>query len=300
AAHCRGAYEGDRGVPAGAGSGVNWLRWLQLLAVLRLLPGKVEAQVPPHERWQTLDTPHFRVTFGEGLEPLARQAAARAEWAYEQLRLQLTDPPSGKIEIVLTDAVDYANGLATPFPTNRIVLYAQPPTDVVELSFTTDWLELLVLHELVHIFHLDEAGGIWSALRGVLGRNAALFPQVLAPTWVHEGLATYYESKLTPAGRVRGTLFDMMLRAAILDDAFFGIDRVSGEPRTWPGGSSRYVYGALFLDFIAQRYGEEAVPAFVERYGRQLIPYWLSHAARPAIGRSLPGAWREWEASLRS
>ena len=104
------------------------------------------------------------MTFGEGLEALARQTASRAEWAHEQLREGLTDPPGGKIEILLTDAVDMANGAASPFPHNRIILYAPPPTDVAQLAFTADWLELLVLHELVHIFHLDDAGGIWGGV----------------------------------------------------------------------------------------------------------------------------------------
>lgn len=274
------------------------MRWLQLLAVLLLLPGKVEAQVPPHERWQTLDTPHFRVTFGEGLEPLARQAAARAEWAYEQLRLQLTDPPSGKIEIVLTDAVDYANGLATPFPTNRIVLYAQPPTDVAELAFTTDWLELLVLHELVHIFHLDEAHGVWGALRTLFGRNALLFPHAQSPGWLVEGLATYYESSLTPGGRLRGTLYDMVLRTAALEGRLFSIDRASGDPRSWPAGTTRYLYGAYFLDHLTRRHGEEALPRFVDIYGGQVLRYGLNRAAQRSWGESFNREWRLWTDSL--
>src|SRR5690606_439033 len=115
------------------------------------------AQIPPDASWRTLDTPHFRVNYMEGLDSLAERTAVRAEWAYDLLSARLTRPPRGRIDIVLTDAVDYANGSATPLPTNRIVLYAHPPADVAELSFTTDWLELLVLHELVHIFHLDQA-----------------------------------------------------------------------------------------------------------------------------------------------
>src|SRR5690606_20003278 len=171
-----------------------------------------------------------------GLDSLAHRTAARAEWAYELLAEELTEPPAGRIDIVLTDAVDLANGSATPLPTNRIVLYADPPTEVAELAYTTDWLELLVLHELVHVFHLDRAGGVWGALRSLLGRNAALFPHAYAPGWTLEGLATYYESRLTPGGRVRGSHFDMVLRAAALEGQLFTIERVSGGPRRWPSG----------------------------------------------------------------
>ena len=162
----------------------------------------ISAQVAPDQRWRTLDTPHFRVTFPEGLELLGRETAARAEWAYELLSRELVDPPARRIDIVVTDDVDYANGSATPLPTNRIVLHAHPPTDTPELAYTADWLELLVLHELVHIFHLDHAGGIWRLLRGAFGRNAAFFPGAFTPSWLIEGLATQMESAHTAGGRV--------------------------------------------------------------------------------------------------
>src|SRR5690606_23137514 len=142
---------------------------LFLLALLapRALPAA--AQVAPDARWRSFSTEHFHVTYQEGLEPLARRAAERAEHAYHLLSGDLVGPPPGRVELVVANNVDYANGYATPFPTNRIVIYAPPPVDEPSLSFTDDWVELLVLHELTHIFHLDHAGGIWRPLRAVFG-----------------------------------------------------------------------------------------------------------------------------------
>lgn len=270
------------------------------LGLLLAATVRLAAQVPPDARWRTLETPHFRVNFVAGLDSLAHRTAARAEWAYDVLSRDLTDPPDGRIDIVLTDAVDLANGSATPFPTNRIVLYAHPPVDVTELAFTTDWLELLVLHELVHIFHLDQAEGLWEGLRSALGRNALLFPHAFTPSWLIEGLATYYESALTPAGRVRGTLFEMALRTAAVEDELFSIDRVSGQPRTWPAGSTRYIYGAHFLDHLARMAGgSTAMRDFIDRYGGQPVPYLLDRAADGAFGGNFRAAWRAWQDSLR-
>lgn len=274
------------------------LRTSALLALL-LLPSMASAQIPPHEQWLTLDTPHFRVTFGEGLEALARQTATRAEWAHARLREGLVDPPGGKIEILLTDAVDTSNGMASPFPHNRIVLYAPPPTDVAELAFTADWLELLILHELVHTFHLDDAGGLWVMLRKVFGRNMILFPHAQSPGWLVEGLATYYESAFTPGGRVRGTIYDMVLRTAALEDRLFSIDRASGDPRRWPGGATRYIYGSFFLDHIVRQHGEEALPRFIKAYGDQLLRYGLNFAAHRSWGESFNHEWQIWTDSLR-
>lgn len=277
-----------------------WSALLLSAALLLAAPLRLHAQLPPDARWHTLDTPHFRVHFTEGLEPLARRAADRAERAHAQISRALVRPPRGKVELVVTDNVDYANGYATPLPTNRVVIYAHPPTDEPALSFNEDWLQLVITHELTHIFHLDYAGGIWDDLRRVLGRSPVTFPETLSPPWVTEGLATYMESRLTRAGRVRGTIHEMELRTAVLEDAFFPIDRASGDPATWPAGSARYVYGSLFIEHLAERYGPEKVSDFVRIVGGSLVPYLFDRAARRAFGVSFTTAWGEWEDSLRA
>lgn len=269
---------------------------LILLLVASAAP--LSAQIPPDARWRSFSTEHFHLTYQEELEPVARRAADRAEYAYRLLSSELTRPPAGRIDLVVANNVDFANGYATPFPTNRIVIYAHPPVDEPTLAFTDDWIELVVLHELVHIFHLDFAGGVWRPLRGLLGRNPLLFPEIYTPGWVIEGLATHLESSLTRAGRVRGTYFDMVLRTAILQDAFFSIDEATGDPATWPGGSTRYIYGSLFFDFLSRRFGPEGVSRFVQSAGRQLIPYRSNAVARRALGTSFSRAWRLWQDSL--
>ncbi len=82
--------------------------------------GPVTAQVPPDESWRSLETSHFRVTFPEGMDPLARRAAARAERAFEALSEVFLDPPSGLIQLLLTDHTETSNGLANAVPYNRI------------------------------------------------------------------------------------------------------------------------------------------------------------------------------------
>src|SRR5690554_5618206 len=173
------------------------------------------AQVPPHDDWRTFHTEHFRITFSPGLEALARHAAERAEMAYERLAQELADPPRGTIDVLLTDGVDFANGFATPFPSNRITVYATPPLDDLALAYTRDWVELVIVHELVHIFHLDDTGILGSILRAVFGRvpfGWPYFPALGTPQWSIEGLATYFESRLTGAGRTYGSMHEMVLR----------------------------------------------------------------------------------------
>ncbi|MEX2584504.1 MAG: hypothetical protein WD766_14645 [Gemmatimonadota bacterium] len=272
---------------------------LSLLLAVLAGPSLVGAQgVPPDAEWLTFETEHFIISYTEGLLPLARRAADRAERAYTVLSERFVTPPEGRVHVLIADNVDYSNGSATPFPRNRIIAYAQPPASEGALAYHDDWLELLLLHELVHIFHFDYAETIWQPLRRVFGRDPFLFPQIYSPGWVVEGLGTYFESEYTAGGRVRGSTYDMILRTAILEDAFFRIDQVTIDPVSWPGGTTRYVYGSLFIDHLARRYGAERVPEFVQALGRQLVPYRVEAAARSAFGTTLSREWTVWEDSL--
>lgn len=208
-------------------------------------------------------------------------------------------PPKGRVELVVTDHVDYSNGLATPFPRNRITIYAQPPAAEPTLAYTDDWLQLLTIHELAHIFHLNDSRGVWTWLQHIFGRDATYFPQVNTPGWIVEGLATYLETRLSTGGRARSPMYDMMLRAAILEDALFSIDRATIDPARWPTGNTRYLYGSLLFSYLADQHGPDAVTRFIRGYSGQLIPYRLQAAARRAFGENFTRNWELWQDSLR-
>lgn len=276
------------------------MRRLALLAAaaLCLSAPRAEAQLPPDARWSTLETPNFRVHFTPGLETLARRAADRAEDARAEIAAVLVEAPRGKIDLVVSDNVDYSNGYATPLPTNRVVVFANPPVGEPELAFYDDWLDLVVSHELVHVFQLDYARRLPRTGRSVFGRAPFTFPHLFTPGWTKEGLATVLESRLTRAGRVRGTLQEMALRTAILEDRFFTIDRASGYPVSWPAGSTPYVYGAQFMEWLADRHGPEAHGRWVREVGGRVIPYRMDHTARQAYGETFTRAWDAWRDSL--
>ena len=278
---------------------------MRLLCLLAAgLPGvhsSVTAQVPPDESWRSLETSHFRVTFPEGMDPLARRAATRAERAFEALNEVFLDPPDGLIELLLTDHTESSNGFATSVPFNRITVFVRPPMEGSALSHFDEWMEIVITHELVHIFQLDATGLIGSLIRSVMGRWEAgwpTFPSFDLPRWTTEGLATYYESSLTTAGRVRGSYIDMVLRTAVLEDGFEGLDQISGSSPNWPAGDRVYVYGATFFDHLSGVYGEERLGAFADAIARQWFPYRVNSGAEDAFGVSFSDAWKEWRGAL--
>ena len=269
-----------------------------------LLSRPVRAQVPPDESWRSIETQHFRVTFPERLEALGRRAADRAEEAYVELSAAFIEPPNGPIDLLVTDHADVSNGFAQVTPSNRIVIYARPPVDDPGLGHIDEWLELVITHELAHIVQLDHTQNpIGKLARNIFGRVAApwpFFPGSGTPRWITEGLATWYESSLTEAGRVRGTFYEMILRTAALEGRLESIGQTQGESPEWPAGARPYAYGSLFFDHLTDKYGANLMGVFTKAIAGQWIPYRINAAGRSAFGSSLSEEWSLWTEGIRS
>lgn len=254
---------------------------------------------PPDGDWYTFQTEHFRVTYQAGLEGLARHAAGVAERTHAVLSEDLVRPPRGPIDLVVTDHVDFSNGFATPFTSNRVVVFARPPVGLPSLAFSRDWIELVVAHEVVHIFHLEHAGPVGRAVRSVLGRlpfTWPIFPALAMPVWNIEGLATYYESRLTGGGRAHGTYHDMVIRMAALEAEIPRLRQVSAPSPHWPGGERSYVYGAALMEWITARHGAAAHAALVDATYGSVLPTFLfvDQVARRALGESFTAMYEAW------
>ena len=228
---------------------------------------------------------------------MARRTAPNAERAFALLSRELV-PPRGKVDLVIADNVDYTNGYATPFPSNRIVIFAHPPVDEIALRNYADWSQLVVTHELTHIFHLSRAEGIWKLGRYVFGRHPALFPNAFMPAWVTEGLAVYYESRLTGTGRLEGSEHYMIARAAAEAGSFPRLGEISLATSRFPGGETVYAYGSFIFDYLSRTRGEKSIRRFIDVTSRSIFPITLNGKSKKAFGISFERAWQQWTDSL--
>ncbi|MBI1810013.1 MAG: hypothetical protein HYR75_08970 [Gemmatimonadetes bacterium] len=273
-----------------------------LLAILALVlapltPREIVAQVDPSLSWRTLRTEHFRVHFSPGLDSVARRAAGSAERAWGRLAAELHEP-RGPVDLVVADNVDYTNGNATVFPSNRITIFARPVVDASSLRFLDDWIDLAVSHELTHIFHLDRSRGWWRLGQYVFGRNPFLFPGLYTPSWLDEGVAVYFETKLTGAGRIAGTDHYSIVRAQVLDGVAPALTAISQATPRWPGGNQVYAYGSLLVDYEARRRAG-GMRDFIERTAGRTIPFLLNTNARAAFGMGFDSALVAFTDSVR-
>ncbi len=269
-----------------------------IAALLIITPSITHAQPSPYKRYRTLDTEHFHVHVPIGLDLEGRVAAAAAERAYGQLAKELK-PPRGPIDLVVTDDADYSNGYATPQPSNRIVVFATPPIESNALRLNEDWLALVITHELTHIFHLDRADGLWGVAQHIFGRAPGLFPNTYGPSWLTEGLAVYYESRLTPGGRLKNAEHKLFARAAALEHRLPQLNELSLGSAVFPGGNVAYAYGSLFIDYLSRSRGDSTIGRLVDAQSGDLIPWRLNHDATRAFGISFDDAFAAWRDSVQ-
>ena len=250
----------------------------------------------PSQRWYTLTTPHFYVHYYRSLrhdEAAAAQKVGRvAERCHRRLAPLFRHVPSTRTHIVITDDTDGANGSAQTIPFNIIRVYLSAPESGGTLQDHDDWLLGLLMHEYTHILHLDTVHGIAKIVNTVLGRT--WFPNQLQPRWFLEGLAVHQETEHTSAGRNRSSFSEMQLRAHVLEGRMLRLDQISSATRIFPRGEIPYLYGAHFVRFIADRYGNESLTRISHSYGGMPLPYALNRVVKWVTGQTYEELYKEF------
>ena len=279
------------------------IRWfvsaLAAIAILAVVPSAYAAtRYDPRLRFRTIRTQHFDIHAHQGEEALARRLAIVAEAVRARLEPEL-GAPRGRVQVILVNQADIANGWATPFPYDAIEIAALAPEPDSLIGNTTDWLELVFTHEYTHIVHLDRTRGVMRAVRGIFGRVPIAFPNVFTPEWQVEGLATFEESRQTGQGRVPAADFRSIVDVAARTGRFEPRDRANGGLVDWPSGHAAYAYGAYFHQFLAQRYGPERIAQLADATAGR-VPYFSQGAFARVFGKPLDTLWNEFRASRDS
>jgi cellulose synthase operon protein C len=202
------------------------------------------------DNYQTLKTEHFQVRFDPHRDAaLARYAGGYLEGIYADLSRQFAHAPQGPILIEIFNSHEMFSGRTVALPdlhtigacTGRMFAMASPHAKGVNKPF--NWARVL-RHELVHIFNLDQT-------------------HFLVPHWLTEGLAVNNE------GFPRPPIWNQLLRERVpagelmnLDTIDLGFIRPRG-PLEW---QMAYCQSQLYVTYLKQKYGPEAVGALLEAY----------------------------------
>jgi Tol biopolymer transport system component len=264
-----------------------------LLALLLAASPAAAASFPPHLRFRSLSTSEVTVHYHQGLEPMARTAAALAGEVLRDLeaRYGVPVPP---VHLVIADTSDDPNGFATPLPYPLVHIRAVPADGSDDFGNHDGWLRLVLTHELTHVVHLEQARGVIGLGRKLLGRAPYLFPNGFAPPWLIEGLATYEETERSAFGRGRNPDVHMLRRTAGAAGEFPKEDQAALGLDDWPGGVSAYYYGEGFVRELETSLGDGTLAEIARVHSGRIIPYTDDWTAHTVTGASFHTRWRDW------
>ena len=220
----------------------------------------------PSLKWKTLETDHFFIHYPLKLRKAAIKMGWIAEDVYQKIVPFMKWTPVEKTHVVLIDNTDLANGYTTFLPFNRIEIFLVPPPLESSLQDYDDWLYMVFAHEFTHVLHIDQHGGLASIVREIFGRNLIAplylfpsFPVMFFPSWIHESIAVYNETRFTSGGRGRSTFSDMVIYTALLENNFPTLAQLITPPPQWPYGYIPYIFGEKFLSFLIKKHGLKSI-----------------------------------------
>ncbi len=263
-----------------------------LLLILCFFPTTAFALDDPRISWEEMESEHFIIHYPSSKEFFARRALSIAEEAHKKLVPALKWESTVKTHISVTDLTDEANGWARSVPRNEIRLQSYPPEITEELGFYDDWMRQLIYHEYTHILHTDTSSGLHPVLNAIFGKFAR--NNATAPRWYTEGLAVYYETRMSNSGRLRNSLYKTMLFNAAIQRVIPPLGDMSAGRISWPSESAHYLFGAFFIQYIAEHYGSHTLTQWNHEYGNDWIPYAMNRAALRIWHKTWDELYEEW------
>ncbi|HEY7326508.1 MAG TPA: tetratricopeptide repeat protein [Gemmataceae bacterium] len=203
------------------------------------------------KKYETIKTEHFELRYDPKNDAaLARYMAPYLETIYADLAEKFNYRPKGPILIEIFNSHQMFSGRIVALPdlhtigacTGRMFAMASPNSRDLGKAF--NWGRVL-RHEMVHIFNLEQT-------------------HYLVPHWLTEGLAVNNE------GFPRPSAWNELLRERVptgklmnLDNIELGFIRPRG-PDEW---NLAYCQSQLYVDYLKDKYGAEAVGGMLTAYG---------------------------------
>lgn len=275
--------------------------WIGLAAIL-VPGGGISAQaVRGLSPVSIIRTGRFDIHFSEAMATQAQRLAGFADSMLADLEAFFGfSHPERRIPVLLTDREPSLNGYSTTYPSNRIVLFLARPTAPDELATISDELRIVFLHELVHSISMNSRGPLFGAGRWVFGDFLTPAAWIMPKSLV-EGTSVWFESGVLPGA---GRLADPSALENIALDLEAGRLRdlwdVSGLLDYSGSRSLPYLYGGLFVEYLAERFGDDIVSRLWNLAGKGNIfrgfdGTWTSRGSLEILTGEKPDAiWSEF------
>ncbi len=248
--------------------------------------------------WKCLKNEYYKVFY----KPQYENQAYELFYMFDYIRPEIerfTGAGIGHLPVTLEDKGMVVNGLSHPV-FNFIRLNTTPPLGG-NLSYTRNWFSAVGAHELTHIYHLTKTEGLPEVLSSIFGN--IFTPNLTSPLWIIEGSPVYAESMVFPnQGRLNDGYFHAYIEARHSAGRFPDIMTATAQPLEYPLGAA-YLYGGMFWEYLAGKYGAERFSAFYAANGSSVLSLLspilpcigIDRASKQTFGKSLPELWAEWK-----
>ena len=250
---------------------------------------------PGSTSWLTAGDEQFTVIYRAGDEQEAREAFSVLKRTRSGTDAFVGVDRPYSLTAIVSGISDTGNGFVTPFPF-KTELSAVPLRGRRLSRRHRSWIEVVSAHELVHAAQAEFR--VQYSPVDVIGRFApdvARGMSLAQPPGLTEGLAVYRESTLSEgAGRLNHPYFMMLARAGMEEPDGWTLSQALERPSFTKPFDRFYHGGSLFVMFMMETYGREALEALLRWH------QWVPVSGSGLNLRLSQGRWpRDIEASFR-
>ena len=256
--------------------------------------------------WKYTETEHFIIYWYPEVEYSARQLLMIAEDIYEHDSRLHNYELQDKINVVMLDTEDYANGFAA-HNFNWITVWTSHLYDVTRGRI--DWLADVFSHELGHIITLKAASTFRENMYGILigaSRSSRkynfdmggglLYGTETLPTWMVEGVAQY--TSMTYGADPYDTHREMLVRGAVIDDNLLTMDEMDIiYDKNSLQAEMVYNQGFSMNTWIGETWGLDAPGRMWHETGLGVYPTY-NRMLRRELGLDREQLYNQWKAYI--
>ena len=262
---------------------------LSVLAVFMLLLMSLTASE------YVVSTEHFDFIYSEETERSASEIICVAEECYSDLVSFFNVDPEIHIPVYFrADRKDY-NAYYTAYASSHIIMYVTD-NPLSLLSNAEKPLSLTFYHELTHAFTSSIKSSVVKFFSSIIG-DAFVPGNLYLNQALTEGIAVYMESRYGE-GRLNSPYALYLVNQIAYEKTSLQWYDITGGRDITPSGGLPYVVGGRFLEYLADKYGEDKLSSFITECA--LFPLFNTTGSifRRTFGVKITDAWSDFLSSL--
>jgi len=227
------------------------------LCLLTAQVPSINGQLSGGTNIRSVQSDYFLIIFPEQCLQSALELKENADSICRKICSQMNMTcPFKSMPVVITQSTDVFNAYFSNASFNHIVLFDAPADE--DMSVYSNTMLSTFEHELTHALTVNQKSG---KIRHRLCNMIYWGDFIETPSMIKEGAAVAQESR-GGEGRLNSPFFLHTIRQAKLSGEFPSWADVLGSRDIYPAGSSAYIFGSSFTQWLQEKYGMQKYADF--------------------------------------